>query len=156
VGERSGVLRRIIDCYKFYNAYAAHRDLASLLSDRIGVLPKECVIVPIPTVSSHTRQRGYDHVLLVAKRLAKLQSLKVETVLRRRTATKQLGKSRKDRFVQARQAFEVRGTLRGDVVYLLVDDVVTTGATLEYAARALKQAGATTVWAAAIARQPLD
>jgi len=156
VGERSGVLRKIIDSYKFYNNYAAHRDLASLLSDRVGLLPRECVIVPVPTVSAHIRQRGYDHTLLVARRLAKLQGLKTESVLQRQTSTKQLGKSRKERLLQASQAFVVRRTLRDDVVYLLVDDVVTTGATLQYAAQVLKEAGAVDVWVAAIARQPLD
>jgi len=42
------------------------------------------------------------------------------------------------------------------VPYLLVDDVMTTGSTLKYAARALKQAGASQVWVAVIARQTLD
>ena len=156
VGERSGVLRQVIDSYKFYNNYAAHQVLASLLSERIGKLPGDCIIVPIPTVPAHIRQRGYDHMLLVAKKLAKAQGLPFATPLFRETTTKQRGQDRNERQVQASRAFGVNGGLRKDAIYVLVDDVVTTGATLHFAAKALFDAGAETVWAAAIARQPLD
>jgi ComF family protein len=156
VGERSGALRSIVDNYKFYNHYAAYRDLASLLSDCIGQLPPNCTIVPIPTVTSHIRQRGYDHTLLIAKDLAKRQGIPFATPLARHTSTKQRGQNRIQRQTQASQAFSVKGTLSKDTIYLIVDDVVTTGATLHYAAKALREAGAVTIWVAAIARQPLD
>jgi predicted amidophosphoribosyltransferase len=60
------------------------------------------------------------------------------------------------RQIQASRAFGVRGALQEDAVYLLVDDVVTTGATFHHGTKALFEAGAGVVWAAAIARQPLD
>ena len=104
----------------------------------------------------HVRQRGYDHTLLLARQLAKDRTLSVERPLRRYTTAVQRGANRKTREKQASEAFEVRGALTGDVPYLLVDDVVTTGATLIHATRAMKAAGATTVWAVAAARQPLD
>jgi predicted amidophosphoribosyltransferase len=81
IGTRSGALRQIIDSYKFYNNYDAHRTLASLLSERIGYLAGDVVIVPLPTVPSHIRVRGYDHTLLLAKRLAKLQNLRLQKKL---------------------------------------------------------------------------
>ena len=79
VGERADELRRVIDSYKFENAKAAHRVLARLLSERIGQLPSTVTIVPIPTSSSHIRQRGYDHTLLIAKELANLQRVSINT-----------------------------------------------------------------------------
>ena len=75
VGERSGVLGKLIDSYKFQRNYAAHKDLAGLVSDCIGVLPTNAVIVPIPTISSHRRQRGYDHTLFLAKALSRRQGV---------------------------------------------------------------------------------
>ena len=156
VGERSGALEKIVDSYKFYNNYAAHRDLAALLSERIGLLPENCTIVPVPTVPSHIRQRGYDHIYLIAKRLAKLQNRPLQRLLYRRTSTKQRGENRKNRLRQASQAFGARSVSDPERVYLLIDDVVTTGATLQYASKALTEAGAVNIWAAAIARQPLD
>lgn len=155
-GERSGALREAIDSYKFYNNYAAHKDLAALLSERIGRLPENCIIVPVPTVPSHIRQRGYDHALLLAKRLAKLQNRPVVQLLKRKTATKQRGQNKANRRAQASRAFDRRKRADPDAVYLLVDDVITTGATLHFAAKALRAAGASEVWAGVIARQPLD
>lgn len=156
VGERSGVLREVIDSYKFYNNYAAHEVLASLLSDCIGSLPTDCVVVPVPIVGSHIRQRGYDHTRLVAKRLAKLQNITTKQLLYRRTATTQRGHGRDDRARQAKEAFSCKSELDTDTIYLLIDDVITTGSTIHYAAKALRDAGAGDVWVAAIARQPLD
>ena len=156
VGERSGALRKTVDSYKFYNNYAAHRDLAALLSQRIGMLPKNCIIVPVPTVASHIRQRGYDHTRLLARRLAKLQGLPTKQLVYRQTATKQRGENRETRKRQATAAFGVRGKLDAKAVYLLVDDVITTGATLHFAGKALRDAGAGDVWVGVIARQPLD
>ena len=156
VGERSGELRQIIDSYKFYNNYAAHGTLAELLSQRIGHLPAAVTVVPIPTVASHIRQRGYDHTLLIARSLAKRQGITLTRPLHRQTTTKQRDANRAQRFAQAKEAFITRGKIDQNATYLLIDDVITTGATLHYAALALKQAGASEVWAAAIARQPLD
>jgi ComF family protein len=156
VGERSGTLKDIIDSFKFYNNYAAYRDLSTLLSERIGILPRNCIIVPVPTVSSHIRQRGYDHTYLVAKRLAKIQKRPVKQALYGVTSSRQRGENRESRRFQASQAFAVRGTVDPGAVYVLVDDIITTGATLHYAGKALLDAGAHEVWAGVIARQPLD
>jgi len=155
VGRREDVLRKLIDEYKFENAYAAHRVLADLLSQRIGQLPSDVTVVAVPSIASHIRQRGYDHATLVAKQLARLQQVTYAPILRRKTATMQRGASKTQRIRQAKEAFEVRGQLDGGI-YLLVDDIVTTGATVKYAAQALCDAGAAEVWVAVLARQTLD
>jgi ComF family protein len=156
VGERSGSLEALINNYKFENARAAHLSLADLLHTTLPILPPEVIIVPVPTVSSHIRQRGYDHTWLVAARLAKLRGHTVQSLIERQTSTKQRGVNRRQRMKQAKEAFTVRKLINPTLPYLLVDDVVTTGATLHYAARALRDAGATIVWVAVVARQPLD
>jgi ComF family protein len=155
VGERSGALQRLVGNYKFQRVYAAHQAIADILDTRLGVLPADAVIVPVPTVAAHIRERGYDHTLLVAKALAKRRNLAVSTVLRRRTTTKQRGASRAERQTQACDAFYVADT-PPDVAHVIFDDIVTTGATMRYAAQALRNAGVSQVWALAVARQPLD
>jgi ComF family protein len=130
--------------------------LGDLLLEKIDQLPSGTIVVPIPTVSAHIRQRGYDHSKLIAKYIARKRGLKYNQALERVTATKQRGASKAVREKQARKAFAVRGSITPDVPYLLIDDVVTTGATMRYAAQALLDGGASHVWAAAIARQPLD
>lgn len=63
---------------------------------------------------------------------------------------------RRQRFEQVKQAFRVEGTLDPRAIYVLLDDVLTTGTTIQQATLLLQNAGATTVWVVVIARQPLD
>lgn len=155
-GERSGALERLINRYKFEYAKAAHEPLGDIILAALPELPPSTAIVPIPTVRAHVRQRGYDHTLLIARYIAAKRGLKVYPVLRRRTNSVQRGANRATREAQAKVAYKVDGVVSAGVPYLLIDDVVTTGATLTHAAKALKDIGAVTIWAAAAARQPLD
>lgn len=156
VGERLGALFNLINLYKFKNLKSAHKDLADLVLLTLPQLPDSVVLVPVPTVPSHIRQRGYDHVLLVAKRIAKARGVPLRQIICRQTKTKQRQASATQRRSQASQAFAVSGKLDPDKTYLLIDDVMTTGSTIEYAARSLKKAGAKQVWVVVIARQPIN
>jgi ComF family protein len=156
VGERSGVLQRLVGDFKFQNIYAAYIPLAQLLDERISELPTDTIIVPVPTVAAHIRERGYDHTYLIAKWIAKRRRLTMQSVLVRLTNTKQRDAGRQQRIEQAKAAFGIKGAINKDAYYLVIDDVVTTGATMQYAAETLRQAGAERVWVAAIARQTLD
>jgi ComF family protein len=156
VGERSGSLEALINNYKFENARAAYLALSDLLYITVPFLPTGTIIVPVPTVSSHVRQRGYDHTRFVANHFAKRRGHTVRLLVERQTTTKQRGTNRRQRMKQAKEAFVVRRSIDPTTPYLLIDDVVTTGATLHYAAQALRDAGATIVWVAVVARQPLD
>ncbi len=156
VGERREALEDVINRYKFERAKASYRVLADLLDAILPQLPADTVIVPVPTVSRHIRERGYDHTLLIAKRLARLRNLKVTTPLFRKNSASQRGASKPVRLKQAKSAFGCKSKLIPGVTYLLIDDISTTGATLRYAAQTLRDSGAETVWVAVIARQPLD
>lgn len=156
VGDRRESLQRLIGLYKFQRAYSGYKELASLLDARLPILSENVVIVPIPTVTPHIRERGYDHMMMIARRLAGLRNLKVEPALIRSTNTMQRHASKSRRQKQAKMAFTCPAKLSSDKIYLLIDDVMTTGATMNYAAKQLLNAGAGDVWVATIARQPLD
>lgn len=156
IGERDGVLLKLIDDYKFERVRAAGDIAADLLHDRLPILPDNTIVVPVPTISAHIRQRGYDHTAIIAKRFAKLRKLPHRQLLLRKSDTHQRGSDRKTRFAQAESAFSAGKKLDKTAHYLVVDDILTTGATLQFAAKALKGAGATSVWVAILARQPLD
>ena len=155
VGERDGVLQRLIGLYKFQRAKEGYKTLGDLLLSILPELTPGTIIVPVPTVSAHIRERGYDHMLLIAKYVAKKRNLELKRLLYRKTDTKQRQSSAVQRTKQAKQAFAVRGEIMPDVPYLLLDDVITTGATIKYASQALREAGAINVWVAVIARQSL-
>lgn len=157
VGWRKDGLKSLIDHYKFEFAIAASTPLADLLDATLPDLPQQSVIVPIPTVNHHIRRRGFDHTLLVARKLAKRRHRPVQQLLKRKTKTTQrTATSSKQRQEQAQQAFAVTGQVDPDKIYVLVDDIVTTGATINYGAKALKDAGAQYVFVAVVARQPID
>jgi len=156
VGKRKSVLQRLIGLYKFQRARDGYKVLGDLLLSALPELPVDTVIVPIPTTSSHIRERGYDHMLLIARYIAHKRGLNLRRVLIRKTATKQRQADATTRVKQAKAAFEISGAIDSDVPYLIIDDVVTTGATIKYAAKTLRDAGAKHVWVAAIARQTLD
>jgi ComF family protein len=156
VGNREGVLQRLIGLYKFERAKSGYKELGDLLLSSLPELPPETIIVPIPTVSGHVRERGYDHMLLIARYVAKKRGLRLQCLLERKTGTKQRQAGASQRESQAKRAFSVNGVIDGSVPYLLLDDVITTGATLKYASKALVDAGANHVWVAVIARQTLD
>ncbi len=156
VADRRDHLQRLIGNYKFTNARSAYVPLADLLHQHLPELPTNTIIVPVPTVSSHIRQRGYDHMFLITRRFGRKRGLPAITSLQRVTSTKQRSASAKQREKNAKAAFVCRRQLDADKIYILIDDVITTGSTVKYAAQALLDAGAGTVWVASISRQPLD
>ena len=153
---RTGIIEQLIDAYKFENVKAAAMPLAEVLLEQLPSLPVQTVLVPVPTIPKHIRQRGYDHTLLIAQIIARRRRLTLAPLLQRKTTTSQRDANRRLREKQAQEAFAVTAQLDPEKVYLIIDDVATTGATLRHAARVLHQAGAQTVWVAAVARQPLD
>lgn len=154
VSEYRGVIKQLVVNYKFDGLRAASKALASLLNEVLPNIPNDVIITSVPTARGHIRQRGYDHAALIAKHLAQCKRLTYQTTLVRNHSKAQRGANRKQRIKQAQTAFTAKGSLNGK--YLLVDDVLTTGATVNYAAKALKAAGADEVWVAVVAREPLD
>lgn len=155
VGQREGTLQRLIGLYKFERATEGHKILGDLLSSALPQLPTDTIVVPIPTPENRVRERGYDHILLIAKHFAKIRGLKCEQVLKRAGSTKQRHHSANQRLSQAKNAFFVDKKLDSNKIYLIIDDVITTGATLKYAAKTLRKAGAKNVWVAVVAQQIL-
>lgn len=116
---------------------------------------RRIIIVPVPTASTRARQRGYDQARLLARQLAKHTRQPYLACLARGGQAHQVGAGREQRLSQLEGAFRITTSrLVRDAHILLVDDVVTTGATLEAAAKILHQAGATRIDAVTFA-QPL-
>jgi ComF family protein len=112
------------------------------------------VIVPVPLHPARERERGFNQAALLARSLAVRTGLPVKPVLERiRYTTTQTAFDRAERMENLHNAFRLRR--RQDVQglrVLLVDDVLTTGSTLSECARVLKQARASSVYAATAAR----
>ncbi len=152
VGKRQDALKKLTNLSKYEACRSGCLTQAQILDEVVPVLPKNVVVVPIPTIYKHIRQRGFDHCQLIAKNFAKMRGLDFSPALGRVGDSVQQGASVRLRQKQADQAYEVSRDVDG-VVVLLVDDVYTTGATIKSAAKLLLQAGASDVWVAVTARQ---
>jgi ComF family protein len=128
--------------------------MAQYMSETLPSFDKSVFIVHVPTATARIRQRGYDQAELIAKNLARTRKLKYSPVLARLGQTRQVGAKRSSRLKQMQNAFYARKPqlIKGSHI-ILVDDVTTTGATLEAAARVLKLAGAKTVAAITFAQK---
>ena len=134
------VAKRMALRLKYARRPGLARTMAAVLGDR---LPTEGVFVPVPLHRWRLWQRGFNQSVALAHALQRLRGHDVTvTALRRKLATPSLrGLNPTQRRLAVRGAFAVVGRLDGQHV-LLVDDVLTTGATANACARALKHAGA--------------
>jgi ComF family protein len=115
-----------------------------------GPLP----LVPVPVHAARERQRGYNQAALLACALGTAAGLPVLDVLeRRRSTVRQHGLGKAARLYNLRGAFALRGGVRVPPRAILVDDILTTSATLEACAQVLRAAGAASVYGFAIARE---
>jgi competence protein ComFC len=113
------------------------------------------VIVPVPLHPARLRERGYNQAELIARPLAKRLKLRVKPFLlvRTRPRPEKLRMTRRERWDTVKGAYVAREGIRVDKLHiLLVDDVMTTGATLDACSRALRKAGAARVTALTVAR----
>lgn len=154
-GWREGVLAQLIKDYKYRSVRAVGEALAEILDGAIGEVgkfkTKRVVIVPLPTIGKHIRERGLDHTLDLAKRLAKRRRWEYQRILGRKADTVQVGATRKQREEQAAKSYEVVNKVRSDAMYLLLDDIWTTGASVLAAAEVLRSAGVQEMMVAVLA-----
>ncbi|MDR7070785.1 ComF family protein [Pseudoxanthomonas japonensis] len=149
-------LDRLVPRFKFHRDLAAGRLMAGLMTQALASAPRPDAIVPVPLHSRRLRERGYDQALELARPLASAFGLPLRPDLLQRirptTPQSELDASQRQRNVA--KAFAVPPRIALPAHIALVDDVMTTGATLQAAARALLSAGAARVDAWVCARVP--
>jgi len=152
-----GVIRQAIHQLKYRNLRALAQPLAKLLKDYLitNATPGE-VLVPVPLHQKRLKERGYNQSQLLARELGKLVNLPVvdDYLIRQRYAIPQARTSSvEERRSNVANAFICRNHRLQDKQVLLIDDVATSGATLNACASALKTAGATSVWGLVLATE---
>lgn len=149
-------LDRLVPRFKFHNDLVAGRLLSELMAEGLCVLPKPAALVPVPLHDSRLRQRGYDQALELAKPLARALRIPLvpQMLVRTRATAPQSELDAGARQRNLRRAFEVRAEATLPDHVALIDDVMTTGATLQAAAKSLLRAGVARVDAWVCARVP--
>lgn len=141
--------------------YGERLDLAKFLSDELAIEAADIgvfdVIIPVPLHPRKLRSRGFNQSAILARRLGRVTSVKVDldSLVRVRDIEPQVGLEKAKRVENVKGVFAVNpkryGYIAGRVV-LLIDDVLTTGATINECARALMKADATSVSILTVAR----
>jgi ComF family protein len=159
-GAYDGKLRELIHLFKHNGIRPAGALLARLLDQAASQLQLsgELVLIPVPLWSGKRQARGFNQAEAIARAFLRLKpssSIQLDTssLVRTRETASQTGLTRKQRRENVRGAFAVtKGEkVRGRSI-LLVDDVMTTGTTVNECARVLLRAGAKEVFVATVAR----
>src|SRR3569833_1195536 len=165
-GTYEGRLREAIQALKYDRLHPAARKLGGMLAETIAQLlpdaPAEMLVVPVPLHRTKQQQRGFNQARALAQGAIEALrhthpewrlTLAPSTLMRLRATETQAGLTPNQRRKNVRGAFKVTepGVVRGRNV-LLVDDILTTGATARAAAQSLIKAGAASVYVATLAR----
>jgi ComF family protein len=159
-------MREAIHALKYDRLHSAARELGRMLAGAIaqlaGQAPAEMLVVPVPLHRSKYAQRGFNQSRsLAAEALEFLRvshpqwrlTLAPSTLMRLRATDTQAGLTPRQRRINVRGAFSVSDPSQVTAQnILLVDDILTTGATARAAAQTLLKAGAASVWVATLAR----
>lgn len=154
-----GLTRDMIHSLKYNRVHELSRDLGRVLGKYCKAFriefPPHTVVVPIPLYAKRARMRGFNQSELIAGHFQTYFpeiSLESAVLKRIKNTRSQIELSREERAENIAESFAIENAekIRGRDIVLL-DDVKTTGATLEEAARVLKEAGAKKIWAVTVA-----
>lgn len=154
--DADGTVQRVQHQLKYGNQPSLGRALGEIMGSAFQdqTLPQLDVVIPIPLHRRRYYERGYNQSTLLAVGMAKMLEMPVrdDVLIRHRSTRSQTRLSRKKRWTNVAGAFTVRSPETvADLHILLVDDVLTTGATLTAAALTLKESGAKSISAATLA-----
>lgn len=149
----SGASRELVHKMKFGPSKGLARFVGRLLAEI--ALPQTDALVPVPLSKGRLLKRGFNQSHIIADTLSNLKGIPLlPVVLKTKDIPPQSGLSRKERLRNIKGAFSVLKGVSLPQSLGLVDDVTTTGATLNEIARLLKQKGVSTVKAVVFARTP--
>ena len=154
-----GSIRQTIHHFKYKGTQVLAPYLGKLIAQawHSASLPVS-TIVPVPLHPQRLRQRGYNQSALLARELSKHLDLPVieNCLLRVRPTRPQVGLGAAERRMNVQDAFQCTDQRLEGKNIMLIDDVCTTGATLEACAHALYEQGSQVVWALVLAREHHD
>ncbi len=153
-GWRESALAKLVADYKYRSVRACEDELVEILDQAIperALMESRVIVVPLPTVGRHVRERGLDHTWRLGQKLAKRRAWNCQRILMRAADTVQVGAQMSERKEQAERAYMLDRQIELDVVYVLLDDVWTTGSSMNAALKVMKEGGAEKVYGAVIA-----
>jgi ComF family protein len=153
-GLYSGALAEAIHLLKFSGLRRLARPLGKFFAEL--PIPVMDAIVPVPATGRTLRDRGFNQTLLLSRSLSRHLRIPVHMnlLIKKKETLPQIGLGARERAGNLKNSFEVRGRLNSQRLVLL-DDVMTTGATVRECAKTLRKAGAREVVVVTLARSSL-
>ncbi|ACS78922.1 ComF family protein [Maridesulfovibrio salexigens] len=149
-GMHQGLLRQMLLDWKFSNQYGYNQIFGQFIASLCADLPKDShpdLIIPVPLHSSRLRERGFNQSMILARFAATTfkTDLSEQALIRERKTIPQTRLSGAERRTNLHTAFTASPSIVADKRILLIDDVYTTGSTVDECARTLLEAGAARV-----------
>lgn len=150
-GLYEGVIAEAINQLKFHSIKRLAKPFGKLLLSLD--IPSADGIVPVPLSIKGLRERGFNQSLLIARVIAKKKKfpLFMDILLKEKETPPQIGLSARERLLNLKGVFKVKGNINGKRL-LLIDDVMTTGATVTECSKVLMKGGAKEVIVLTLAR----
>lgn len=153
VGLYEGSLRQAIHQFKFNSKVGLDQSLGILLEQAVAADLNIDLVIPVPLHRKRLQQRSYNQALLLAREFSKIRRLPLsqDLLLKLEETEPQQNLSAKKRFENLQGVFSLHNSIYGKTI-LLIDDVMTTGATVDACSQILLRGGAVLVYVAVIGR----
>lgn len=154
IWKYEAVIKRAILKSKYASGYSVAKELSLLATlEALPLKLENPILVPIPQTKTRDNERGYNQSKIFAQVLSQKSGTEISEMLKKSRETRhQVGLTLGLRKVNVANSMACLIPPKTHATYIVVDDVYTTGATCAEACRALKEAGAESVWALVIAR----
>jgi len=155
------IVRRIIHNFKYLHqikelAYPLSALILTHLYFIAKVFPDEAIIIPVPLFGKRKRRRGFNQAEEISRIISEKLTIEIvsDNLERIKNTRQQVGLGKEEREKNIKDAFRIKNPdeLKNKIIFL-VDDVYTTGATMEECSITLKKAGAKQVWGLTAARE---
>lgn len=152
IDDHESRLRPLIDEMKEFSRRGNARGLARVFAN--GILAREelrdnlrdLIFVGVPTSEKHQRQRGFCHTSLILENLQESLPISIGNEIERIGNFTQIGANREQRLTQAAESYRLKHPPQKGKIYIVLDDIHTTGATTQNIARILREGGAEKVY----------
>ncbi len=145
------IVKESIYQLKYYSNVDMAKFLAEQIADFVPQIHFDCICF-VPSTGKTQRKRGYNQSKLIAKQVSKVLHIPISQKLIRISHVDQIGLDRQQRFAVVADNFILQRACTNQNI-LLIDDVITTGATVNECTKVLKNAGAKKVWVLAVAKK---
>lgn len=151
---QKSLLQTCIKTMKYGAAHSLVKILGDWMAEQASLPAQNFILIPVPLFKTRERKRGYNQALLLAERVARATGQPLEQSIKRiRNTPPQAQLSRENRLKNLRDAFCFKGKSPiANKKVILIDDVCSTGATLNECAKVLRQQGVKQIWGLVLAR----